>query len=134
MGLRRPTSWRCGRCFTPLATPEAMHDCAPVPLSTARASTVTWEYLSEPDVEDLKFAAYRVWEGKRLLEPCPFCGSTAGPPITKVRTDTGMFQTVVRCGRDTKCGAEVFCNGYSKSEAHAGAVAMWNDRRQIRER
>ena len=132
--MKRATAVRCGECFSPLTTADALHECERVPLSTARTSTMTWHYLNEPDEQDLIFATYEVYGGKRLLEPCPFCGSKAGPPMTKVRVDTGMFQTAVRCMRDTRCGAEVFWNGYSKAEAHAGAVRLWNDRRPSAER
>jgi hypothetical protein len=132
--LTRPSSVRCGTCFAPLSSADELHDCQRVPLSTARRSTVVWDYLSEPDEEDLKFATYLSVGGKRLLEPCPFCGSNAGPPTTKVRVDNGMFSTTVSCGRYTKCGASVFYNGDSKTEAHAGAVRLWNDRRPIAER
>ena len=132
--MKKATSFRCGECFTPLTTPGELHECQRLPLSTAARLTVTWTYLSEPDEEDLKYATYEIHGGKRLLEPCPFCGSKAGPPITKMREDTGMFQTAVRCMRDTRCGAEVFWNAYSKAEAHAGAVRLWNDRRPSKER
>ena len=132
--MKQAKTFRCGECFASLPDPQSVHECERLPLSTARVSEVVWHYLIEPDEQDLLYATYEVYQGKRLLEPCPFCGSKAGPPTTKVRVDNGMFQTTVRCARDTRCGAEVFWNGFSKRDAHAGAVGRWNDRRPIAER
>lgn len=131
---QRPPSLRCGACFRPLSTADEEHECSPVPLSTARESTVTWAYLTEPDERDLIYATYVKYDGKILLKTCPFCESRPGPPTTRVRVDNGMFQVTVSCSRDTKCGAQVFYNGYSKREAFDGAVRIWNDRRLISER
>jgi hypothetical protein len=132
--MRRPRSLRCGECFAPVDSTATLHVCERVPLSTSRTDTVTWHYLIEPDETDLKFAWYIAVDGVRLLEPCPFCGANAVPPITKVRTDNGMFQTAVRCSQGTRCGADVSSNGYSKAESHAAAVRLWNDRRPYTER
>jgi hypothetical protein len=130
---REATTTRCGDCFAVVHGPDYRHDCQPLPLSTARESTVTWLYLNEPDETDLIYATYHTYGGKVLLQPCPFCGSQPGPPTTKVRPDNGMVQVTVACHR-SNCGGSVFSNGLSKPEAHARAVAQWNDRRPQGER
>ena len=123
---------RCGDCGLPV---EAVtyadgrftlreHACAGLPTGRQLGE---WLYL-QPDDEDLRHATYV------LLPPCPFCGATAGPPITRLRESTGIFQTEISCSRDTLCGATVFYNGWTKEEARTKAIERWTDRRPAAER
>lgn len=129
------TKLRCGHCGEELKCELRVdgslvkadivpHECGPLPTGRKLGE---WTYL-EPDKETLKHCTYV------LLKPCPFCGSNAGPPITRLREDTGIYQTLVSCSADTRCRAEVTYNGYTRKEAFDGAVRLWEDRRPLKDR
>lgn len=87
----------------------------------------------EPDETSLYHATYV------LLLPCPFCGAEAGPPFEKVNetpafSDRPIYQSVIGCKNDTRCGASVLCNDYTRDAARNGAIAKWQDRRPARNR